>query len=196
VSFWREREYYNRYKIFEPYFQDDWHVTSRLTLNLGVRVSLFGTYLERYHQAFNFDPAAYKQGVTAVSPGDVVTGLGATNPNAPISINNLPNGMVQCGVGGHPAGCQTGHLFNPAPRIGFAFDPKGDGKWAIRAGYGIFFEHTNGNEANTESLENSPPLAFAAQQVNIPGYASVGTVAGQPAQQTPLSIVAIPERAI
>jgi hypothetical protein len=34
-------KFYNRYKIFEPYFPDDWHVTSHLTLNLGVRVSLF-----------------------------------------------------------------------------------------------------------------------------------------------------------
>ena len=29
----------------------------------------------------------------------------------------------------------------------------GDGKWAIRGGYGIFFEHTNGNESNTDLLE-------------------------------------------
>ncbi len=55
---------------------------------------------------------------------------------------------MQCGVtAGVPAGCMKGHLFNPAPRIGFAWDPLGNGKWAIRGGYGIFFEHTNGNEA-------------------------------------------------
>jgi len=43
-------KYYNRYKILEPYFQDDWRVSNRLTLNLGLRVSLFGTYRERYNK--------------------------------------------------------------------------------------------------------------------------------------------------
>ncbi len=187
-------KYYNRYKIFEPYLQDDWRATSRLTLNIGLRMSFFGTYRERYHQAFNFDPARYKHGVTTVNADDVVSNLGITNPSAPISVENMPNGMVQCGVGGQPPGCQTAHRWNPAPRLGFAFDPKGDGKWAIRGGYGIFFDHTNGDEANTESLETSPPLDYAAQQVNIPGYAAVGAINGAPAAQLPLSIYAIQEK--
>ena len=50
-------KYYNRYKIVEPYFQDDWRVTKKLTLNLGLRVSFFGTYRERYQSAFSFTPA-------------------------------------------------------------------------------------------------------------------------------------------
>ncbi len=37
---------HEEYKIFEPYFQDDWHVTHRLTLNLGLRMSFYGTYRE------------------------------------------------------------------------------------------------------------------------------------------------------
>jgi hypothetical protein len=177
-------KYYNRYKILEPYFQDDWRVTSHLTVNLGLRLSLFGTYREKQQQAYNFDPAAYVAGDTTVDPA---TG---------IVSGNLFNGIVQCGVGAVPAGCMKGHLFNPAPRIGFAWDPRGNGKTAVRGGYGIFFEHGNGNESSTESLENSPPLAFASQQNNVQDYAAIGGGAGSASPPFPLSVTAIPTKAI
>ena len=164
-----QKKYYNRYKILEPFFQDDWRVTKRLTLNLGLRISLFGTYRERYKRVFNFDPAAYDP---AKAPSiDQNTGALAFPPGQ--NINTI-TGMVQCGAPGVPAGCLKGHLFNPAPRIGFAFDPRGDGKMAIRGGYGIFWEHTNGGEVNTESLTGSPPLVLASEETNITGYTSIG----------------------
>jgi hypothetical protein len=185
-------KYYNRYKLFEPYFQDDWRMTDRLTLNLGIRFSLFETYREKEHQAFNFDPAHYVQGQTSVTPGDVVVGL--TADGNPASVTDLPNGIVQCGVTpGVPDGCMTPHWFNPAPRLGFAWDPWGNGKWAIRGGYGIFFEHTNGNEGNTESLENSPPLAVVEQKLDISGYPNIN--AGGLPPTSPLGVVAIPTKA-
>jgi len=198
-------KYYNRYKIVEPYFQDDWRITSRLTLNLGLRLSLYGTYREKQKQAFNFDPARYVFGQTTVDPssGEV---LGLTANGLPPSVTNLPNGIVQCGVTpGVPVSCMEGHLFNPAPRIGFAWDPTGTGKTAIRGGYGVFFEHANGNEGNTESLENSPPLATTVQQNNVggngfagqpSGYALIGTNAGTPQGQLPLSVNSIPTKAV
>jgi hypothetical protein len=201
-----EVKYYNRYKIVEPYFQDDWRATKRLTLNLGLRLSLFGTYRERYQQAFNFAPSLFTAaGSPAIDPSSGAFISGTGNPF---------NGIIQCGgkggtgsiptniQGAFPAatvgassnpGCLSGHLLNPAPRIGFAFDPKGDGKMAIRGGYGVFFEHTNGNEGNTESLEGSAPLVLTASQSNIVGYTNVGAGGSQ---LFPLSVSSIPTKVI
>ncbi len=161
-------KYYERYKVLEPFLQDDWRVTKRLTLNLGVRVSLYGSYYERYGNSYNFVPSAY---VAANAPG--------FNPDGSLvfpsgqSVETM-TGMVHCGFNGVHRSCMSDHLFNPAPRIGFAFDPMGDGKTAIRAGYGIFFEHANGNDANTESLEGNPPAIIAPVQVFISGYTNLG----------------------
>ena len=185
-------KYYLRYKIFEPYLQDDWHITPRLTLNLGLRISLYGTVYDNKKQAFNFDPNKYVQGATTLN----LDGTVAANPF---------NGMVQCGAGGIPTGCASGHLFNPAPRIGFAWDPWGDGKTAIRGGYGIFFEHTNGNEAVATALEGSPPLVQNPAQRSIAtifnsdgsiatsGYSLVG---GSTGAQFPQSVVSIPNKQV
>ncbi len=176
-------KFYNRYKIVEPFFQDDWRATPRLTLNLGLRVSLFGTYRERYGNAYNWDPAAYSASTAPQidANGNLIPGSG-----------NFYDGLVHCGASGVPVGCSKGHLFNPAPRIGFAWDPWGNGKTAIRGGYGIFFEHTNGNEANTESLEGqtSSLLQVASSPPNISGYGNIG--AG--GSTGPLSFISIPDK--
>jgi len=188
-------KFYNRYKIFEPYFQDDWRATDRLTLNLGLRISMFGTYREKYHHAYNWTPSVYNPaGAPQIDTSGSVTGFqGALIPGT----GNSFDGLVQCGVNGVPAGCMSGHLFNPAPRVGFAYDPFGDGKTAIRAGYGIFFEHTNGNEANTESLEGqSSPLIQTVTQYNISGYPNIGGGLTGSSPMFPLTFISIPTKAV
>jgi hypothetical protein len=177
---------HEKFDIYEAYLQDDWHATKRLTLNLGLRMSFFGRYSEQNNLAWNFDPSFYVQGASGVDP---TTGLVTGNPY---------NGWVDCGVTpGVPKGCMTNHWINPAPRIGFAFDPLGNGKWAIRGGYGIFFEHTNGNEANTESLEQ---YNINTQISSIPSpltsYASLNpSLLGSLGGTAPLSFVSIPNKA-
>ncbi len=176
--------YYNRYWIAEPFVQDDWKVTSRITVNVGIRFSLFGNYHEKYLHAYNWEPQAFNPALTAQMKVDPVTGQLLSVPGQkpiPIDLSNLDpritNGLVQCGVGGVPVGCVNSHIFNPAPRVGFAWDPKGDGKTSIRAGYGIFFEHGTGDEANTGSLEGSAPLVLNMTQPFPASYACIGNFA-------------------
>jgi hypothetical protein len=182
-------KYHINFKIVEPYFQDDYHIFKNLTLNLGVRVSFFGTFWERAHLISNWDPSAYS---VSTAPQLDINGSQTGQVGALIpSVGNPFDGMVTCGLNGVPRGCLTGHLFNPAPRLGFSWDPLGNGKMAVRAGYGIFYEHTNGMEANAENLEGTPPIVETPTEYDIPGYNALTT-----GLLFPLSTTSIPDHAI
>jgi hypothetical protein len=206
-------KYYNDYWIAEPYLQDEWRVRQRLTVNLGLRLSLFWNFHEKNLNAYNWLASSYSPALAAtvqIAEGTTDVGyfetLGFTpkpipfNQNDPQSNLNpaIINGLVQCGKNGIPVSCMSTHLFNPAPRVGFAWDPKGDGKTSIRAGYGVFFEHGTAKEANTGSLEGSAPAVMTMTAPLVDAYTNIGLASG-PGSTTvafPLDVTAIPTKAI
>jgi hypothetical protein len=118
--------------------QDDFRVHSRVTLNLGVR----------YDVQFPFtDPQDRK---LAFVPGRQST----VNPNAPA-------GLLFPGDDGITRGIVQTDWNNIAPRLGFAWDPQGNGRTAVRGGFGIFYGSITGNEWNT-TADNQP---FTVRQV-------------------------------
>ncbi|MGB9074183.1 MAG: carboxypeptidase regulatory-like domain-containing protein [Terriglobales bacterium] len=216
-------KYHNRYEIYEPYIQDDWKVNSRLQLNLGIRFSIFGNYHENNQQAWNWDPTKYVQpdqflhlaqdGRLLHKHKALPIPLCPTSP-APCTFDltdlspYLTNGLVECGTAasGVPPTCMQPHKFNPAPRIGFAFDPRGDGRTSIRAGYGVFFEHGTGSEANTGSLVGGAPLNLTMTQIRpfsigTDGYPCIGGIGGPNLCNSgtgayPIDVTSIPRKAI
>src|SRR5271163_4852314 len=79
----------------------------------------------------------------------------------------------------------------PSPRIGVAWDVFGDGKTALRVGYGVFFEHGTADEANTGSLEASSPLVLDMTSLNPNSWNSIGG-----GFSYPLNVTEIPTKAV
>ncbi len=113
------------------YATDTWKVSRRLTLSLGVRWNPFVPVFESsYQQEGIFSYALYAAGVhSKLYP-------------------NLPPGLLVSGDPGIPKKIINSDysIFNP--RIGFAYDPFGNGKTSIRAGFGIFQDQMQGNTIN------------------------------------------------
>jgi Carboxypeptidase regulatory-like domain/TonB-dependent Receptor Plug Domain len=186
-----------RWQNLEWYVQDDIRISSRLTLNLGMRYSYFPNPYAANDKYTVFNQAAYDPNLGNATCNGLYYSPGLlTNPCPP-------------GTGGLPGPNRAlRNNFNRgfAPRVGFAWDPTGSAKWSIRAGFGQYYNRDDisltdglgganppfvGNfrsvNGNGRFLDNTNPLPacndIAADCFGVGlGNASVGTetVARQP----------------
>jgi hypothetical protein len=133
------------------YVEDNWHLTPRFSLQLGIRYDALPHAWERDNAQANFDPTYYNP-----SELPIWTAAGTIDPSSPsvatFSSNwaaPLPfylNGIRAAGVEGTPRGEVENKYNTWQPRIGFSEDLFGNGKTVLRGGFGTFFERTQGND--------------------------------------------------
>jgi hypothetical protein len=142
------------------YFQDNWRVNHRLTLNLGLRWDGAPHTYEANNRMGNFYPSLYNAasaatfdtnhticsgpadpGCTAVSPG-----LGSSPNSILAGVPLYLNGIGIPGQNGIPKGLVSDHWATFGPRLGFAYDLTGNGKTIVRGGFGIMYERIQGND--------------------------------------------------
>ena len=135
----------NRINTYGLYFEDNYHVSQRLTVNLGLRYDPFYPWKETKGRTEVFYPSAYYAG----TPSQQFT--------------NAPAGLLFPGDAGVPQYGLRPNFGNVSPRVGFAYDVRGDGKTSIRAGFGSFYDAIQNGIYNNRFVDVSP---FSAQ-VNL-----------------------------
>jgi outer membrane receptor protein involved in Fe transport len=171
-----------RYWNVEFYAQDTWKVTSRLTLDYGLRAAWYQPQYDKSLQASTFVLSAWdpKQAPRLYQPA-IVNGVRsavdtATNtvlPAADIGFivpgtGAVANGIQQGGVNGFTNYLQKSRGPQWGPRLGIAWDPTGEQKVVIRTGAGIYYDRYQGNRVF--DYVRNPPLGIQPT-LNF-GYAS------------------------
>ncbi|MDP9051192.1 MAG: TonB-dependent receptor, partial [Acidobacteriota bacterium] len=128
----------NRDYYYNLYGQDDFHVMHNLTLNLGLRYEPFIPWYEVNGRVEQFRAANYIAGVKSTQ------------------FPNAPAGMLFPGDATLPKYGVTPSYLNFSPRVGFAYDPWGDGRSSIRGGFGIFFDSMQVGIENNRFVDVSP----------------------------------------
>jgi len=167
----------------ELYVQDDWKVTPRLTVNLGLRWSRLPSVTDVKDTLSNFDPHLYNtQLAPQIDPatGNFVAGQSVNGVDLmPATYTNgiiFPKGsacakaqsvspFVQCS----PYGAYVNPNYNAnfAPRLGFSYDVTGGGKTVVRGGFGIFYDRLLNGIWEQNAFSN-PPLAQSTTINNAP----------------------------
>lgn len=134
------------------FIQDDWKVSKRLTLNLGVRHEFSGQPTEERNRLGSFD---LKTGRPLASTGED----GKIDADAFIFFNQAELDYLGVSSGqalGFPARTLRRNIYDSfAPRFGFSYDLLGNGRTVMRGGYGIFYTLVGGN-LSTQNIGSVP----------------------------------------
>jgi hypothetical protein len=123
---------------YAVFVQDNYRITPRFTANLGIRWDIDTPPVDPHNRTESFVP-------------------GQQSTVAPLA----PKGLLFPGDAGVGRGIIGTKYYHVSPRLGFAWDPFGDGKTSIRAGAGIFFGNVAGNQWNQPG--NAIPFALRPQ---------------------------------
>ncbi len=136
--------------------QDDWRIRPNLTLNLGVRYDFQQAPTDPQRMQTNFVPGQQSHAFSNV------TIIGKTSTLAPV-------GMLFPGDPGVPKGGVFSPINHVSPRVGFAFDPYGNGKTVVHGAAGLFFGGISGNMWEY-------PSNYAPYAVRNSGYVKVNSL--------------------
>ncbi|HZQ45308.1 MAG TPA: TonB-dependent receptor [Acidobacteriaceae bacterium] len=163
-------DYNPRIYVYEWFGQDQWRVTPKLTLDYGVRfawvrppsLQVGANFLPNLYSASQA-PTLFRYSADGKNAVDPTTGqlypktfAGLIVPNT----GNLANGIISTkNHNGYPEGLVHGMGLEAGPRVGFAYDPFGNGRTAIRAHFGVFINPATqmGQEGD---MTHNPPIEF------------------------------------
>ena len=120
---------------YSLYAQDQYRVSRRVTIELGARYEVNRPYVEDHNH------------LAALHPGQQST----VQPTAPV-------GLVYPGDANTPRSTYNTDINNVSPRLGFIFDPRGDGKTSVRAAWGIYFDTVPGQGDFFQNGTLAPPF--------------------------------------